>query len=102
MMESKWNGEGYLLGVPYDDGAEMNIEEPFWEFKDGMGEKRRVKGPREFRHNLGTVINSLVNLNFYILGLWEYSTARSGAEPGSWDHFISIAPPWITIWWELK
>mgnify|MGYP007034349507 FL=1 len=24
------------------------------------------------------------------------------AEPGSWDHFVAFAPPWLSIWAELE
>ena len=50
---------------------------------------------------LGEVIGQragMVNLGFVILGLWEDVSADPGAEPGSWEHFKSIAPPWLTIW----
>jgi hypothetical protein len=23
---------------------------------------------------------------------------NSKAEPGTWDHFVSIAPPWLSFW----
>lgn len=99
LWEVKWNGEGYPLGTPYTDGAEMNADDPFWEFEDGSGEKKRVKGPREFRHNLGTVIKTLAGLGFVMMGLWEDTGEGEDAEPGSWEHFKSIAPPWLTMWW---
>ncbi len=96
--EEAWNGEGYPLKQPYVDGAEFTLDNPYWEIYDEDGTSRRVIGPREFRHTLSTMVNTLVQLGFVILGAWEETADDPDAKPGSWDHFKSIAPPWLTCW----
>ena len=92
-----WNGEGYLLRAPFVDGGEVTWADPDWTFTaDGVA--KRVTGPREFRHALSTVVNTIVANGMTILGLWESDRGDPAAEPGSWSHFRAIAPPWIVIW----
>jgi hypothetical protein len=57
-----------------------------------------VRGPRECRHTLSTVINGLVQHGFVILGAWEDAGGDLDAKPGTWEHFTSIAPPWLSFW----
>lgn len=95
-----WDGNGYPLKQPYIDGAEMIYEDSEWEVwqEDDIVEK--VEGPREFRHALSTIINGLTNQGFIIKGLWE-DTDRTppnpNAEPGTWEHFVTIAPPFMVV-----
>jgi hypothetical protein len=96
LEETSWTGAGYLLSQPYINGAEM--DEAPWEFEDTQGSLVKVPGPRAFRHTLSAVINSLVALGFNLRGLWEEVGQDPDALPGSWDHFIRIAPPWLTLW----
>ena len=93
-LHDEWNGEGYVLKRPYIDG-EMEIADPYWEFDTPEGKTVRVKGPREFKHTLSTIINSLVSAGFVILGFWEETAEHPCAEEGSWPHFKSVAPPWM-------
>lgn len=98
MDEGDWNGEGYLLKLPYDDGTEVIYEDPYWEFDAGDGTTRRVQGPREFRHSLNTLVNGLVEQGFVLRGVWEDLAGDRNAEPGTWEHFKAIAPPYLTFW----
>jgi SAM-dependent methyltransferase len=100
-MDSAWD-EGYRINLPYVDGAEVTAADPCWDFEDGEGNRRRVAGPREFRHALGPLVNGLIARGFLILGLWEDMTGDAAAEPGSWAHFNAFMPPWLTIWAELR
>jgi SAM-dependent methyltransferase len=97
MDETDWNGEGYLLKRPYIDGAEVIFEDSHWY----VGEQQiKVEGPREFNHSLSTIVNTLAGHGFVIRGLWEDSvgdTPDLDAEPGSWEHFIAIAPPYMIL-----
>jgi SAM-dependent methyltransferase len=95
--ERDWNGTGYPLTRPYVDGAEI-LGDPYWEFHDEDGTSKRIKGPREFRHTLSTLLNGLIELGFVVLGTWEEASGDPGAEPGTWEHLKSIAPPWLTFW----
>ena len=96
--ERDWNGQGYPLRLPYVDGAELWEDDPYWDVDDGDGASQRIEGPREFRHTLSTVVNGLAELGFVILGMREETGDEEGAEPGTWEHFKAIAPPWLTFW----
>jgi SAM-dependent methyltransferase len=95
--ERDWNGEGYLLKGRYVDG-EIEIADPYWDIGYDDGASTRVKGPREFRHTLSTLVNGLAQRGFVILGLWEELGSDPNAEPGTWEHMKSIAPPFLTFW----
>ena len=92
------SGGGYPLKQPYVDGGELVFQDPCWEIWNDGGSNQRIKGPREFRHTLSTIVNTLVRLGFIILGAWEETMRAPDARPGSWDHFTSIAPPYLTFW----
>lgn len=104
--EDDWDGQGYPLRLLYEDGAELT-EAP-WEFEDEQGQLVKVNAPREFRHTLSGVINPLANLGFTLIGLWEDVAAEFSGRPdpdptpGTWQHFIRIAPPWLTLWWRYQ
>jgi len=93
-----WNAPGYLITEPYKDGGEIHYADSFWEFESANGSPQRIQGPREFRHSLATIMNTLISNGLRILGLWEDCRGDPSAEPGSWKHFKSRVPPWMTIW----
>ena len=93
----KTNEEGYLLRERYLDGVEVIPNDPYWDVETADGSVRRVLGPREFRHSLSTLVNGLVEQGFAILGVWEGTNTEPDPEPGTWEHFKSIAPPWLTF-----
>jgi SAM-dependent methyltransferase len=95
--EEGWAGRGYLITRPYGDGETASADS-HWDIDQSDGRKVRVRGPREFRHTLGTVVNGLIGCGFAIEGLWEDDRGDRDAEPGSWAHFKSFLPPWITAW----
>ena len=94
----EWTGDGYALRHTYVDGGEVTWADSYWDVDAGDGTCKRVKGPREFRHGLGTLVNGLIELGFVLLGVWEAIGGDPEARPGSWPHFESIAPPWLTFW----
>jgi SAM-dependent methyltransferase len=96
VIDDKWNGEGYLLKDAYVDG-EIEYPDPHWDVTEFDGENQKIAGPREFRHTLSTLVNGLIESGFTIDGLWEDTSDQTGPEPGSWEHFKSIAAPWITF-----
>lgn len=96
--ERDWNGTGYNLKHRYADG-EVLFDDPDWEISDEDGTVRRVAGPREFNHTLSTVLNGLIGRGFTLLGLWEeMPEADAAAAPGTWSHFVTVAPPYFTLW----
>jgi hypothetical protein len=96
-----WNGRGYPLSTIYVDAAEMVFENPDWDVWQDDGSVEKIVGPREFRHALSAIINTLVQNSFIILGLWEDSDSAKPdpeAEPGTWEHMIAVAPPFMRLW----
>jgi SAM-dependent methyltransferase len=99
LSERDWNGEGYTLKYPYLDGAEITYEDQDWVY-DRNRTNEPIQLPREYRHTLSTLIGGLVGQSFLISHVSDYTDfyPDSKAEPGTWDHFVSIAPPWLNFW----
>ena len=97
--EKDWNGAGYTLKHPYINGAEIRYEDQEWVY-DRNTSGVPVPAPREFRHSLSALVSGLVEHGFVILHISDYSnfTPDPDAEPGTWRHFVSIAPPWLSFW----
>jgi SAM-dependent methyltransferase len=99
--ETLWNGRGYPLKHIYTDGDEVIFADPHWDVWQDDGSIQKVIGPREFRHTLSTIVNTLIQNGFLILGLWEdaeQSRPDPNAEPGTWEHYIAVAPPFLRLW----
>jgi hypothetical protein len=99
LSERDWKGEGYMLKYPYLDGAEITYEDQDWVY-DRNQTNEPIQLPREYRHTLSTLIGGLVEQSFLILHVSDYTGfyPNSKAEPGTWDHFVSVAPPWLSFW----
>lgn len=97
--EEKWNGEAYPLKIPYTDGENITAYFPDWDVTQPDGSKIRVDSPHEFRHNLGTMLNSMIGDGFILLGLWEHLDDTENPAPGSWNHYLQVAPPWFSTFW---
>ena len=95
--DSEWNGKGYPLRMPYIDG-EVTYMDTHWGIWDEKGNCKKVKGPREFRHTLRTLVNGMISEGFIILGAWEDTGEEEDPKPGTWGHFMKIAPPYLTFW----
>ena len=99
MEEGSWTGEHYLFPAQaYKDGAEIAFPDDAWLFEQEDGTEARVKGPKEYRHTLSGVINTLVGLGFVIRHLIEDPKKDETAERGSWEHLCTVAPPWLEVW----
>lgn len=97
-----WTGEGYLLKQPYLDGAPIQSEDEAWVYgRDAASATMPspIPSPREYRHTLSTVVNGLVEHGFSIQRLTDAVSIYpdQNAEPGTWDHFVSVAPPWLIV-----
>jgi len=58
-----------------------------------------IAGPIEYRHTLSTLINGLVASGFAVTRLEdEFWQPDASAEPGTSEHFNSIAPSWLGFW----
>ena len=100
--DERWTDEGYLLREGYVEGAEAVCGDGYWDITDADGNAKRLAGPREFRHTLTALMNGLIGRGFVLLDVHEEPPGRADAEPGSWDHFCSVAPPWLVIWAALR
>ena len=60
----------------------------------------QIQGPQEFRQTLSTILNGLVKNGFSLLYTKEImaDAVDLNAEPGTWDHFTAIIPPWLAFW----
>lgn len=94
--ETDWAGDAYPLRHVYAD-AELVLDDTRWDVWKKDGTVVKIEGPREFRHTMSTMVNTLVRHHMVILGLWE-ELGDPDAEPGTWKHMKAIAPPWLTIW----
>ncbi|HEU4594214.1 MAG TPA: class I SAM-dependent methyltransferase [Pyrinomonadaceae bacterium] len=99
LSERDWNGEGYTLKHPYLDGAEITYEDQEWVY-DRKRIDEPIQSPREYRHALSTLVAGLIEQGFVISHVSDYTDFHpdAKAEPGTWDHFVSIAPPWLSFW----
>jgi 2-polyprenyl-3-methyl-5-hydroxy-6-metoxy-1,4-benzoquinol methylase len=95
---TEWNGTGYAVRSAYADGAEMTGDDRYWKVEDATGQTHCIEGPRQFRHTLSTVVNSLIERGFEVRGIWEDDSGDPEAEPGTWEHFKAMFPPWLVIW----
>lgn len=100
MDERSWDGKGYPLNRFYIDGEQVEPDHAEWEIWDDEGNCQLVPAPKQFRHTLGTIINSLADCGFVIQRFWE--EVGSGSEPGTWGHFTRVAPATFGLWSRLN
>jgi SAM-dependent methyltransferase len=100
--ETGWDGRAYPLKDPYVDGTEVSQHFPHWDVNAADGTVRQVSSPKEFRHALSSLTNALVASGFVILGFWEETSQVADPEPGTWEHFMSVAAPYFTFWSILR
>ena len=93
--ERDFDGQGYVVKLPYLQGVLVETPDAAW-----VAGGRPVEPAREYRQTLATVINGLVAEGFRITHLDEglHTDPDPQATPGSWDHFNSVVPPWLTFW----
>ena len=93
--ERDFDGEGYVVKLPYLQGALLETPDAAW-----VAGGRTIEPSREYRQTLATVINGLVESGFRITHLDEglHTDPDPHATPGSWDHFNAIVPPWLSFW----
>jgi 2-polyprenyl-3-methyl-5-hydroxy-6-metoxy-1,4-benzoquinol methylase len=98
VSQNDWNGEGYVLKKTYIDKARISYEDQDWVYE--RNEHGSIAKPVEYRHNLSSLFNGLIENKFVIFHVSDkcdmYPDKKSVA--GTWDHFIAFAPPWLSIW----
>lgn len=97
-----WNGAGYTLRHPYVDGAELTTPDHEYVYRDEQ--HAPVPASREFRHNLSTLVRGLVAAGFVLEDLADNTSIHPDpqAAPGTWNHLVAIAPPWLAFWCRLS
>jgi ubiquinone/menaquinone biosynthesis C-methylase UbiE len=97
MSQNDWNGDGYLLKKPYLSKARITYEDQDWVYN--RDRQNTVPSPIEYRHTLSDLVNGLTNSGFVIFHLYDDTDmhADADAEPGTWDHFVAYAPPWLNF-----
>lgn len=100
LLAQDFDGNGYPLKRPYEDGAEITGQDEEWVYSRSENAGKVVPAPREYRHTLSTMINGLVEHGFVIRHLSDTYGIHPDmqAEPGTWDHFNAVAPPWLAVW----
>lgn len=98
LKDSRWKEGAYPLMHPYVDGFETTKIYPHWDVQNADGTWQKITSPREFRHALSTIINELTKLDFTILCLHETTSREEDPEPGTWEHFMAVAVPYLTVW----
>lgn len=95
MRQEDWNGSGYILKKPYLNKAKITYDDQDWVYN--RDENAPVQNPVEYRHTLSELINGLINSGFIIQHVSDNADMYpdTTAEPGSWDHFVAFAPPWL-------
>lgn len=99
--DEAWDGNSYPLCQPYTDGEDLTQYFPHWDVHQADGDPIRLDSPHEYRHTLSTVLNSMVLNGFVLLHLQEYMGDAEDPEPGTWNHFLKVAPPWFDSFWKL-
>jgi len=100
--EEAWTGDGYLIKDAYVDGEDVTAQYPDWTVESEAGAVTTVAGPHEFRHTLSTMMNGLIGNGFVLLALWEETSNEPDPEPGTWEHFKLVAPPYLRVWTVLR
>lgn len=100
MTGKDWNGEGYTLRGTYRDGEARTYADEVWVYQRDADATDTVPPPREYRHTLETILNGLIAAGFTLTHVSENESIypEPDAEPGTWAHFTSVAPPWIVFW----
>lgn len=98
MDDTSWNGSGYLLSLPYQDGREVSLLYPTWSVTDESGNTQTVASPHEYVHTLSKMVNTLIRHHFYIVHAEEETGPDPAAAPGSWNHFMLCTAPYLGLW----
>ena len=97
IQPTDWCDNGYILKNPYNNKARISYEDQNWVYDRETVEK--IPNPVEFRHTLSDVFNNLIENNFVISHVSDQKDMfpDETAEPGTWDHFVAFAPPWLNV-----
>ena len=100
--EDKWDGQAYPLESLYIEGEDLSNRFPTWDVDQPDGGSIKCDSPHEFRHKLSTLLNTIIDSQFILLGLWEWMKQDVNPMPGTWAHYTQVAPPWFSTFWRLE
>ncbi|HEY8559406.1 MAG TPA: methyltransferase domain-containing protein [Pyrinomonadaceae bacterium] len=97
--QSDWNGEGYILKKTYTDKAQISYEDQDWVYERDSDDDS-IRQPIEYRHTLASLFNGLIENNLLVFHVSDNCDMYpdENAAPGTWEHFVAFAPPWLSIW----
>lgn len=95
-----WQGKGYPIWQPYKEGYQVKTNDPTWNFSNNNGKDVKLESPQEFKHTLSTILNGLTKRGFNLKKFNEHVGDDFESKPGTWEHYISVAPPWFFLWLE--
>jgi SAM-dependent methyltransferase len=101
LTEADWDGEGYRLKLPYVDGVPVTLPDSEWVYaRSRRKDLPPIRETREYRQTFSKLMNSLIDMGFMLLHVSDSKDLHPDptAEPGTWDHFVSIAPVWLAFW----
>ena len=93
-----WNGAGYNLRHVYEDGAQLTNADETWVYD--RARHAPIQKPLEFRHSLSVLVAGLVANGFVLEHISDQDAIHPDAQaaPGTWAHFVAVAPPWLAFW----
>jgi len=92
-----WQGKGYPIWQPYQDGSPIKTADPHWNFVNKQAEEVSIASPQEYRHTMSTIMNGLLSRGLEILSYNEEVGSSFASQPGTWEHYKSCLPPWIYL-----
>lgn len=98
LTHNDWNGDGYLLKLPYEDGILTSYPDQDWVYDQSQA-LSKIQEPMEYKQTLSRIMNTLIKEGFILTYFSEIKSYSPEALPGSWGHFTNIAPPWIEFTW---
>ena len=99
ITERDWTGDGYPVCRAYVQGERITYPDQGWVYDTDDLDANPVPPPVEYRHTLSHLINGLASNGFSLTRLREVTAinASPDADPGTWDHFTAILPPWLNF-----
>ncbi len=95
----EWDGTTYRLRGLCTDGEDISAYDPVWEVEQPDGTYLPIRRPHVFRHNLSTVLNTMVESGLLLLHLAEWTYDDEPIVPGTWAHRTHCVHPEYHSYW---
>lgn len=95
--EELWEGKGYPIWQPYQDGYPIQTKDGNWNFKNSVNKFITIESPQEYRHTMSTIMNGLITRGLAIINYQEEVGSAYEGQPGTWEHYKTCLPPWIYL-----